>query len=491
MRESGWPAAPGGECVWGPCAAGLGCVDGLAHGALEAGGHADLARGAGGRVTSMTGTDQDPHVRSAPGHRCGKRFAAGGLAAAALLLLPAAVALWRADWGIVYVAWMLPLAELGLLLAGQLHYRYRYREAPGKFNELIIQITTTGTEPGRVNEIISQIRGYNLKIDYRIWVVTEPGRSTDYPSADHVLVVPASFAVRSRNKARALEYSRLARSALHLDRDDVKTLFLDDDVSVTQRYIERAFNADYDLSQGVITPRTAYSLWPLGHFVVSHADDFRTHACLVYCSVFQGILDRPLHVHGEGLAVTGCAERHITWDHPLVASEDLAFGQQARRYGLSWGWFHEYAEVTSPWSLSDFLIQRNRWLWGDVHAIRRRSVMPLSGAVLVSTKYILGILGLTCSAAGLYLRATGRIPATAGVLNYAELSVLSWVAVFFACGWIGASSAYGGRDDDSRLLSAVLAVLMLPASVALTFAAVVISLAQGDPRTFRTIRKTR
>src|SRR6266568_4834443 len=230
----------------------------------------------GGRVTSMTGTAQDPHVRSAPGHRCGKRFAAGGLAAAALLLLPAAVALWRADWGIVYVAWMLPLAELGLLLAGQLHYRYRYREAPGKFNELIIQITTTGTEPGRVNEIISQIRGYNLKIDYRIWVVTEPGRSTDYPSADHVLVVPASFAVRSRNKARALEYSRLARSALHLDRDDVKTLFLDDDVSVTQRYIERAFNADYDLSQGVITPRTAYSVWPLGHFVVSHADDFRT-----------------------------------------------------------------------------------------------------------------------------------------------------------------------------------------------------------------------
>jgi hypothetical protein len=437
-----------------------------------------------------------PDAPEAGGHAVqdagrGKRLAAGVIAAAALLLLPAAVAFWRPAWSIVSVAWMAPLAELVLLLAGQLHYRYRYREAPGRFKELIIQITTTGTEPGRVNEIISQIRGYNLAMDYRVWVVTEPGRPTDYPSADDVLVVPASFTVKSRNKARALEYSRRARSALRLDRDDVKTLFLDDDVSVTQRYIERAFSADYDLSQGVITPRTAYSGPPLGHFFASHADDFRTHACLVYCSVFQGILDRPLHVHGEGLAVTGRAEKLITWDHPLVASEDLAFGQHARRHGLRWGWFHEYAEVTSPWSLSDFLVQRNRWLWGDVHAIRRRSVMPLSGAVLVSAKYVLGILGLACSAAGIYLRATGRLPATAGILNYAKVSVLSWVAVNFACGWIGASSAHAGHDDDSRLLSAVLAVLMLPLSVMLTFASVVISLAMGNPRTFRTIRKTR
>jgi len=89
------------------------------------------------------------------------------------------------------------------------------------------------------------------------------------------------------------------------------------------------------------------------------------------------------------------------------------------------------------------------------------------------------------------LRATGRVPPTSPVLDYAKLSVLCWTAVFFACGWIGASSAHGGRDSDSRLLSGVLAVLMLPVSATLTFAAVVISLAQGDPRTFRTIRKTR
>jgi len=411
--------------------------------------------------------------------------------AAVLATLPVAVAAWPAAWRLVYVAWLIPLAELALLLAGQLHYRHRFRRARRRFSELIIQITTTGDEPRRVDEIIDQIRDYDLTMNHRVWVVTEPGRPADHPRADKVLTVPVDFAVRARNKARALEYSRLARQALGLDRDDVKVLFLDDDVSLTRGYIERAYEADYDLCQGVIAPRTAYAVRPLAHFFVSHADDLRTHACLVYCSVFQGILSRPLHVHGEGLAVTGRAERLITWDHPVVASEDLAFGQLARRHGLSWGWFHEYAEVTSPWTMGDFLIQRNRWIWGDIHAIGHRSVLPLSGALLVSAKYIFGILGLACSVAGLYLRATGRVPGTSAIVGYAKVSVLSWTGLLFACGWIGASSPHAGRDDDSRLLGGVLAVVLLPVSAILTFSAVIISLAQGDPRTFRTIKKTR
>lgn len=434
--------------------------------------------------------------RSSARHRAvgrrGKHWSPGGAAVAVLLfLLPAAVVLFRPAWNLIYVAWMLPLAELALLLAGQVHYRLRYHEASGRFRELIIQITTTGAEPYRVNEIIGQIRGFDLTMEYQVWVVTEPGRPADYPFADKVLVVPANFTVKAQKKARALEFSRLERKAMLLDRDDVKVLYLDDDVSLTRRYIERAFAADYDLAQGVITPRTAYGVRPLGHFAVSHADDFRTHACLVYCSVFQGALSRPLHVHGEGLAVTGRAEGLITWDHPVVASEDLAFGQRARGQGLRWGWFHEYVEVTSPWSVNDFLIQRNRWIWGDIHAIGHRAVLPLSGALLVSAKYVSGILGLACSIAGLYLRATGRVPATSDFLNYAKLSVLCWAGLFFACGWIGASSDHTGSDGDSRLINGVLAVLMIPVSAALTFAALVISLAQGDPRTFRTIRKTR
>jgi hypothetical protein len=431
-----------------------------------------------------------------PGRRRHRRPAklslVGLLAVAATVPAAWAVVRYPAARWLVYAAWMTPFAELALLAIGQAGFRWRFREAPaGKFTRAIIQITTTGREHARVTEIIGQIRSYPFRIHYEIWVVTEPGHVNRYPFADRVLVVPANFTARSEKKARALEYSRRVRESLGLDRADVKIIFNDDDVTLTQAYIERAFAADYDICEGVVTPRTAYGLRPFGHFLVSHADDIRTHACLVYCSVFQGIFRRPLHVHGEGLVVTGAAEARVTWDWPVFASEDLVFGHQAAKAGLTWGWFHEYAEVTSPWSVRDFLVQRQRWLWGDIHAIRHRKALPLGSAVAVAAKYAAGVLALVCSASGLYLRVTGAIPATSPVFSCAKLAVLAWIAVFFTCGWIGAGSATPARNHDSRLMSGVLAVLMMPASLALTFAAIGIPLIQGNPRSFKVISKTR
>jgi hypothetical protein len=433
-------------------------------------------------------TEAVPH-----GHR---HWALQGTIIAALIVGIAA-ALWlAATWPgahyMVYVAWMLPIAELALLVLGQAHFRLWFREAPpARFSEMIIQITTAGHEQARVTEIIKQIRGYSLTMNYEIWVVTEPGYPTEYQLADRVLVVPPGFEAKSQKKARALEYSRRIRHEMGLERGDVKILFNDDDVTLTEAYINRAFAADYDVCEGVITPRTRYADWPPWHFLVSHADDVRTHSCLVYCSVFQGVLRRPLHVHGEGLVVTGEAEGLVTWDWPVTASEDLVFGQRAAGLGLEWGWFHEYAEVTSPWGLRDYLTQRRRWLWGDIHAITHRAVISFPSAVLVASKYVIGMTALLCSAVGWYLRLTGKIQATAGIFDYAKLSVLAWVAVFFACGWIGASSAQEGRGDDSRLLAGVVAVVMVPVSLLLTLAAVLVPLAQGDPRTFTVIRKTK
>jgi len=417
---------------------------------------------------------------------------AGMAVVAAILTAFIAIIHWPEGRWLVYAAWMMPLAELLLLTIGQAAFRYDFYEAPpGTFTELIIQITTAGREHARVTEIIKQIRNYSLSMDYQVWVVIEPGHRYDYPLADRVLVVPKRFIARSGKKARALEYSRQIREYLGLDRPDVKIVFNDDDVTLTRGYIERAFVADYDICEGVVTPRTHYAVRPFGHFLTSHADDIRTHACLVYCSVFQGIFRRPVHVHGEGLVVTGEAERIVTWDWPVIASEDLVFGQRAATAGLRWGWFREYAEVTSPWTLRDYLIQRHRWLWGDIHAVRHRAVMPASAAARVLVKYAAGVLALICSAAGLWLRLAGAIPSTAGVLEYSKLSLVAWVAVFFTCGWIGASSSVEGRAHDSRMLAGVMAVLMAPASLALTFASIAIPLIQGDPKTFRTIRKTR
>jgi hypothetical protein len=392
----------------------------------------------------------------------------------------------------IYVVWMLPLIELCLLGLGQWHYRRHFRVAPpGKFTEMIIQITTSGREQDRVSQIVSQIRGYQLRIPHQIWVVTEPGYANEYPQADLVIVVPASFSARSERKARALEYSRRVRQSMGLSRPDVKVLYNDDDVSLTKGYVQRAWQADYDICQGVVSPRTEYGGPPLGHFLASHADDIRTHACLVYCSVFQGIIGRPLHVHGEGLTVTGETEQIITWDWPAFASEDLVFGQRAAEAGLKWGWFHEYAEATPPWKLRDFITQRSRWLWGDIHGIQHREVLSRKAAALTILKYLIGTVSLLLSVAGLYLRASGRISGNLPIFMVAKLSVVAWIAVFFACGWAGAGSRVFARTNESRLLSATVAVLALPFSMVLTFAGLFIPLVQGNPRTFKVINKTR
>lgn len=399
---------------------------------------------------------------------------------------------WPGIQYVVYVVWLVPLAELSMLTAGQLFYRFRFRMAPtGKFTHLIIQITTTGREEQRVNEVIGQIRGYGLAMSHEIWVVTEPGAGDQYPLADRVLTVPPGFTVRSERKARALEYSRQARVAFGLDRADIKILFNDDDVAPTKRYIETAFTADYDICEGITVPRTEYAVRPLGHFLASHADDLRTHACLVYCSVFQGIIGRPLHVHGEGLTVTGEAEGKVTWDWPAFASEDLVFGQKAVRAGLRWGWFHEYVELTSPWTMRDLITQRRRWLWGDIHGVLHRDVFSLPGAAAVVAKYLVGLVTVVFSLTGLYMKLTGQMPVSSPVYSVSKLAILSWLALFFACGWIGASSRVTLRNDDSRLLSAATAVVMSPVSSMLAIFVLLISLFQGNPRTFEVIRKTR
>src|SRR5215469_10365050 len=109
------------------------------------------------------------------------------------------VAGWPGMRYLIYGVWMVPLAELGLLGLGQFHYRFRFRYAePGTFIGLIIQITTTGREQDRVNEIVEQIRGYRLGMSHQIWVVTEPGQGDYYPLCDRVLAVPADFKVAKR-----------------------------------------------------------------------------------------------------------------------------------------------------------------------------------------------------------------------------------------------------------------------------------------------------
>jgi hypothetical protein len=397
---------------------------------------------------------------------------------------------------IFLAAFLRPAVELLMVTIGIWHFHTNFRQSPTRFRHLIIQITTVGREHARVTELIEEVRQLDLSMAYTIWVVLEPGNNRNYPAADRVVVVPSGFRCRSQYKARALEYSRTLRHAEGLDTGDVKLLFLDDDTTPTRPYIETAFAGDYAICQGVTAPRIQYGSLPLRNFLLSHMDDMRFACCLIYCSFFQGVVRHPLYVHGEGLCVTGYAESIVGWNYPIFASEDLVFGQNAAANGLTWGFFHEYIQLTSPWTWTDYLKQRRRWLWGNIHAVSHRGILPIWGRVIVATKYALGVLTFLFSVTAVGLIEKGVVNGLSGVAyTFFWASLLAWLLVFALSGWINSGCR---RPAVSRIPSVLwrvwqtlAAVLLGPLTAVWTITALVIVACWGNPKRFDVIAKTK
>ncbi len=400
---------------------------------------------------------------------------------------------------VILTAFLRPFIEAALVVVGEWWFHAGFRTHHGKYDKLLIQITTVGREQARVTEIIRRIRAYKLPMWHEIWVVIEPGHNEVYPGADRVLVVPAGFTCKAVAKARALEYSRLIRVSEGYAADaKLKLLCLDDDVEPTRAYITTGFAGDYDLCQGVTAPRIHYGNHNLKHFFLSHMDDMRFLACLVWCSFTQGVIKRPVYAHGEGLFVTMRAEQKVTWDYPIFASEDLVFGQNASAKGLSWGWFHEYIELTSPWTAHDFLRQRRRWLWGNIHAVIAKGVLPVWGRVFVVTKYLLGFGTFFASAAGIGLVLTHTVQVSNLMYALCWGAFTSWVFSFAVSGWVNS----GRRSEDDhrgsarffahRLWQSLMAVLLAVTLItpAWTTLVLLVALVQGNPRGFHVIAKT-
>ena len=380
---------------------------------------------------------------------------------------------------LILIAWFTPVLCAAMILAGALRARHTVkRELVPLPRLLIIQITTVGNE-GTVNEIIRRIRGYRLTIPHSIWVVTEPWAESNYLGSDEIVVVPEDFQCEASYKARALEYSRRLRSDRRLNDFSVKVLFVDDDGVPTKSFIEKVFKADYDVCEGIPAPRTGYGR------LLSHMDDLRTINCLYMCSVFQG-LGRPIHVHGEGLCVRGSAEELVTWDYQMFASEDLVFGHMAVLQGRTWGFVWDYMEITSPFTWRDFLTQRRRWLWGNIHAIRH--VLPLRSSILLIGLYTYGLFTFVVSTVGIVLAPIGKLHVGSSVIPWLLVSMAIWLSMFALSGVI--NSGGGASRGIRRVRDVAVAVLLAFATSAVAIGVQIVALLKGNPHRFEVIQKT-
>jgi hypothetical protein len=380
---------------------------------------------------------------------------------------------------LILIAWLTPIVCAGMIVAGALQARRTGRQTLLPLPTLlIIQITTVGNED-TVNEIIRRIRGYQLSLPHVIWVATEPWASGDYHGADEVIVVPKEFQCRASYKARALEYTRRLRIERRLNDFYVKVLFLDDDCVPTKSYVEKVFRADYDVCEGIPTPRTGY-----GRFL-SHMDDLRTINCLYMCSVLQGI-GHPVHVHGEGLCVRGSAEAFVTWDYEMFASEDLVFGHMAAFSGMTWGFVWDYVAITSPFTWKDFLTQRRRWLWGNIHAVRH--VLPPTSSILLIGLYAYGLFTFVLSTIGIVMALTGTLHFRSTIWPWLVVSMAFWFAMFALSGAI--NSGGGATRGIRRVRDVAVAVLLAFVTSAVAIGVQIVALFKGNPHRFDVIEKT-
>lgn len=390
-----------------------------------------------------------------------------------------------------------PVAECAMALIGSAHATFLYAQSPGEHTNLIIQITTVGKEPQLVQRTIDKLHSYGLTMPYQIWVVIEPGMFTDYVGADEVFVVPADFVCKPVDKARALEYSRRIRRDRGLNTAQVKILLVDDDTLPSRRYVDLAFNGHYDICQGVTVANRWYAMGGWKHVLLSHLDDIRTRNCLVYCSCTQGIAQFPLYVHGEGLCITGLTEDIVTWDRPIVASDDLVFGTNAAHLGLSWGYFQAPIQLVSPWSFREALNQRWRWTWGNIDAILSRDIMPAAAATVKAVKYLLGFVSVPLSTLGAVLLFTGVVDAPPVAHNIFHISLAFWFFSYGFAGWVNA----GGEPNRElrptpfrfwtfRATQALVATLLTPITAMVPIVVISYSLVRGRPNRFVMIKKS-
>jgi hypothetical protein len=381
---------------------------------------------------------------------------------------------------LILVLWLYPLLEFAWMVIGLSRARWGSHHHRGSgATEAIIQITTVGNYE-TVNEIIKAVREYNLPFPYKFWVVVEPGVDNHYVDADEVIVVPEDFECFAAYKARAQEYSRRLRQLRGLDRHDVKIVMLDDDSLPTAKYFVDVYEADYDVCEGVLTPRRGY-----GRFL-THCDDLRTFSCLVVCSFWQGF-GHPIWIHGEGLCLRGSAEAKVTWNFPVIASEDLTVGQNAVERELKWGFVWEYVQLTSPWTWSDFIKQRRRWIWGNIYALRHGLLPPFASGV-IALRWVMGAITEVLVTAALVLVPLRIWQPSAGLFWVLLASLVAWLGTFVGACWIGSKDE--GASVWKRIGNTIVGTLLAPVTSFLTFYVLILSIAKGDPKSFEVIAKS-
>jgi len=237
---------------------------------------------------------------------------------------------------------------------------------------IIFQITTRHCPlivQETVNRVIEVARetGY---ANYRIDVVTD--REAVVRRAN-MIVVPQAYQTKNRAKFKsrslhfAVEYRRLRQD----NTKDAWILHLDEESFITNQTLISILKylggpEPALVSEGpIIYPNKMFDLG-----ITRYSESLRPYTC--YSCVSQMTGSVPTNMHGSNLLVRADVEDSVGWDFSGIgASEDQRFGHEVwRKMGSVFGWHGGLLEEQPPFTVSDLINQRRRWLIGNLENAR-------------------------------------------------------------------------------------------------------------------------
>ena len=309
------------------------------------------------------------------------------------------------------VVWTLPVLTSSLGFAGGLRTAHRMRRipcsasaSPAVNHMLVVVVPTIGrrdTQPALERVVGSYCRYLpryfaQLRIDLII--------EENCPAADEiaalamtnplirVVTVPHDYRTprRTRFKARANHYAEAVRYIEGEARDDVWVLHMDDDTGVgSDTAIELARFVNSQQSAGKAAQHLAQGVlcFPREHTanrLIWLADAVRPGCDIGLFAATTGRGSPRGGLHGELLLVRASVEAAIGWDFgPRSIVEDAEFALHfCERYPGRSDWIPATSYGASPATVTDFVRQRERWVWGLLE-LAMRSALPLRRRLLL------------------------------------------------------------------------------------------------------------
>ena len=384
--------------------------------------------------------------------------------------------------------WLSPFFYLFVLLCGKGFHKKRKanlstpeKTAQRKVSKIIFQIPTIGNVQS-VNRIFQTVKNYNLPQPIETWVVIEDWdtHKSEY-LCDRVVVVPKDFVCEDLYKARALEYSRRLRQKMVADGElglDYLLLQGDDDALPSLEFIQESLTVNADITIGSITPKVS-GTWS------TIIDYERCVACGIFCNFFTN-MGQPLWAHGEGTCMSSKVDQTVSYDIStfthnknlkLISSEDAFYFHKAAATGYSIYNSEERVFILPPLTLADAVIQRRRWLWGQLRLLNQK-LLPLPNRLR------LGVIGF--SGLWLYSVATIGLPLHyLGIIHIPGILLpLTFVTMLV---WFGIRAYVIGKSMGWK--HGIIGALLSYVTVTLNFFVHLIGLIKGDPHNFEVIRK--